>query len=78
MSEDTTRERLARVEEQIKHVNEKLAAIHADVGEMKDAYVQSKGALKVTRWATYCIAGGVGYIATYLPKLSTFIGALPR
>jgi hypothetical protein len=76
--DDTPRERLARLENEMKHVNAKLDAIGADVGEMKDAYVQSKGALKVTRWATYGIAGAIGYVSTYLPKLSALMGALPK
>lgn len=77
-SDDTPRERLARLEVKMEHVNAKLDTIGADVSVMKDAYVQGKGAVKGVRWVTYGIAGAVGYVATYLPKLQTLISGLPK
>lgn len=77
-SDDTPRERLARLEEQVKHVNEKLDSIRSDVSEMKDAYVQGKGAVRIMRAGQYVIAGTIGYVATYLPKISTLLSGLPK
>lgn len=78
MNEDTPRERLARLEVKMEHVTAKLDAIGADVGEMKDAYIQGKGAVKAGRFLTLGLAGVTGYVATYLPKLQTLFSGLPK
>lgn len=78
MNDDTPRERLARLEVEMKHVNQKLDGIGSDVSEMKDAFVQGKGAFKAGRWITYSIAGAIGYISTYLPKVSALLSGLPK
>jgi hypothetical protein len=76
--DDTPRERLVRVEEQIKHINAKLDTIGTDVGEMKDAFTQGKGAFRVVRYGQYVMAGLIGYMSTYLPKITTLISGLPK
>lgn len=76
--DDTPRERLVRVEEQVKHVSTKVDDIHSKVEQMYEAYVQGKGAVRVVRAGQYFAAGLIGYVATYLPKISAIIGGLPK
>lgn len=75
---DLPRERLARVEEKTTHISEKVDSIHAKVEQMHAAYLEGRGFGKGARWATWAIAGMVGYVATYLPKITTLFTGLPR
>lgn len=75
---DTPRERLVRVEEQVKHVSGKVDDIHAKVEQMYSAYIEGRGAVRVMRAGQYVIAGAIGYVATYLPKLQTLFSGLPK
>lgn len=77
-ADDTPRERLARVEERTTHISQKVDDIHLKVEAMHAAYLEGRGFGRGAKWMTYTIAGVIGYVATYIPKLSHIIGGLPR
>jgi hypothetical protein len=76
--DDTPRERLARVEERTTHISQKVDDIHIKVEAMHAAYLEGRGFGKGAKWVTYTIAGAIGYLATYLPKISTLMSGLPK
>ena len=73
-SDDTPRERLARLETKVEHLSEELKDTHSKVVEMHELLLQAKGA----RWVIVGIAGVAGYVASYLPKVSALISGLPK
>lgn len=77
-ADDTPRERLARLETKADHFEEKLDEAIKKLNAMHDLMMQGQGGMRVFRWATVCVAGVSGYAATYLPKVSTLLGGLPK
>jgi hypothetical protein len=69
MPEETIRERVATLEVELRHVNEKLEIMGSQVSEMHGLLLQARGA----RWAVWLMMAGLGALAT---KLGGMIAAL--
>lgn len=63
---DDTRERLIRLEEQVKHLNRSVDDMADTVRELKDLLAQAKGA----RWAIIGVASLAGFFAGKLSLLA--------
>ena len=71
---DDTRERIAILETQMKHLADQLEDTHAKVSELHAIMLQAKG-------ARYVIVGAAavgGAIASFAVKLLPWVGNLPR
>jgi hypothetical protein len=64
-SEELLRERVAKLEVQMTHINEKLDDTHKKVEEMHAILLQAKGA----RWVIVGMAGVVGLASGLVAKL---------
>lgn len=73
MPEETLRERVATLEVELRHVNEKLEVMGTQVSEMHSLLLQARG----VRWAVWLMIGGLGFIAGKLGGLFAALG-LPK
>ena len=67
-------QRITRLEVEMEHLKEKMDDTNTKVTEMHDLLTRARGA----KWFVVGLAGLAGYIASYMPKLSAFIGGLPK
>lgn len=67
-------QRIAVLENEMKHLNEKLEDTHAKVTVMHDLLMQAKGA----RWFIVGMAAIAGFGASFLAKLFPFMGQMPK
>lgn len=71
---DTPRERLARLEEKVTHLEATVDKMDAKLTEVHELLMQAKG----VRWFVIGMAGVAGFFASFLPKFWTFVNSLPR
>jgi hypothetical protein len=76
--DDTPRERLARVETEIKYVKDDLVAANKKLDALHDLMMQAQGGARVLNLLRYTVAGIAGAAATYLPHISKFMSGLPK
>ena len=74
MIHDDSRERLTRLEVEVKNLEEKLTDACDKIDKMYDAFVQAKGARYVLA-AAAALAGG---IAGFMVKIIPFSNGLPK
>jgi hypothetical protein len=69
------RERLSRLEQDVKHLSKTLETSNELVRDLHDAFNQAKGA----KWAFYAVAGAVGFAGSKAGAfLASVAGFLPR
>jgi hypothetical protein len=69
------RERLSRLEQDVKHLSKTLETSNELVRDLHDAFNQAKGA----KWAFYAVAGAVGFVGSKAGAfLASVAGFLPR
>jgi hypothetical protein len=76
--DDTPRERLARVENEVSHIKENLEAANKKLDTLHDLMMQAQGGAKMLNLMRYTVAGIAGAAATYLPHISKFMSGLPK
>ena len=73
-NEELLRERVAKLEVQMTHLNEKLDDTYKKVEEMHGILLQAKGA----RWVIVGLAGVAGLASGLVAKFMPWSGAWPR
>lgn len=67
-------QRIAVLENEMRHLNEKLEDTHAKVIIMHDLLMQAKGA----RWFIVGMAAIAGFGASFAAKWVSFFGSMPK
>lgn len=74
VTEDTLRERVARLETKVDHLSEALDKAVTKLDEMHNVMMQAKGA----RWVLIAAASIAGALAGFAAKFTGLLGGLPR
>lgn len=72
--EDTLRERMARLETEVKHISSDLEGALSKIDEMHNVMMQAKGA----RWVLIAAASIAGALAGFAAKFTGLLGGMPR
>jgi len=67
-------QRIAVLETEMKHLNEKLEDTHVKVSQMHDLLMQAKGA----KWFIVGMAAIAGFGASFAAKWISFFGSMPK
>lgn len=74
IQEDTLRDRMVRLETDVKHISNDLEGALKKIDEMHNVMMQAKGA----RWVIIAAASIAGAVAGFAAKFAGLLGGLPR